>query len=207
MERGATRTGGKTCMFCGGTGLTQEHVRPRWLEGAIEEDAPLGYRHGTAGAEPAPLEWTGRGFTHTVGDVCRRCNSGWLSELESAAKPLLTPMIRGKHQTLGPRQQRVVATWVMKTAAVIDRTHRHRTVPPEHGRVLRERREPPPGVYVWLAAYGVDTFVGTHKGFQFPSGGGIDDAYGATFSIGHLVLQVLGLPEGEAEPFPSPTKH
>lgn len=200
-------TSGQACMFCGGTGLTQEHVWPRWLDGAVGRKVTFGYRHGTAGSEPKALEWTARGFTHTVGDVCRRCNSGWLSQLESAAKLFLTPMIRGEPQTLGWEQQRIVATWAMKTAAVIDRTHRHRTIPPEHGRVLRERREPPPGIYVWLAAYGVDTFVGTHKGFQFPLGGQRGDAYGATLSIGHLVLQILGLPEEDIEPLslPSPT--
>jgi hypothetical protein len=48
-------------------------------------------------------------LTQTVGDVCRQCNSGWLSELEAAVKPLLTPMIRGDRQTLGPEDQRIVA--------------------------------------------------------------------------------------------------
>jgi hypothetical protein len=118
-------------------------------------------------------------------------------------------MIRGEHQTLDPEQQRIVATWATKSAAVIDRTHRHRTIPPEHGRFLRERGEPPLGVLVWLAAYGVDTFVGTHKGFRIPLAAQRGNAYGATISIGQLVLQVLGLPEGGAEPsaLPSPTQH
>jgi hypothetical protein len=104
-------------------------------------------------------------------------------------------MIRGEHQTLAPEDQRIVATWGMKMAAVTDRTHRHRTIPPEYGRLLRERWEPPRGVYVWLAGYGVNTFVGTHKGFRFPLGEESGDAYSATLSVGHLVLQVLGLPQ------------
>jgi hypothetical protein len=107
-------------MFCGGSGLTQEHVWPRWLNGAVELGRLFGYRHGTEGSEPEAFEWSAGGFTQTVGDVCRQCNSGWLSELEAAVKPLLTPMIRGDRQTLGPEDQRIVAAWAMKMAAVID---------------------------------------------------------------------------------------
>jgi hypothetical protein len=52
----------------------------------------------------------------------------------------------------------------------------------------------------------VNTFVGTHKGFRFPLGEERGDAFGATFSVGHLVLQVLGLPEEEAEPLSLPSE-
>lgn len=187
-------------MFCGGTDLTKEHVWPRWLNGVIGEGTRFGYRHGTA-TTSENFMWSASGFTQTVGDVCRRCNNGWLSALEAAAKPLLSPMIQGRVQTLDEAEQKTVAVWAAKTAAVIDRTHRYRTIPPEHARLLGQLREPPSGVLVWLAAYGVDTFVGTHKGFRLSLGRDGGHAYGATLSVGHLVLQVLGLPE-EVPPTP-----
>ena len=48
---------------------------------------------------------------HTVKCVCTSCNNGWMSEIEKAAKPTLTYMIRGESITLDTAQQEAVARW------------------------------------------------------------------------------------------------
>jgi hypothetical protein len=43
------------------------------------------------------VEWRA-GDTHsrTIKRVCKSCNSGWMSRLQQAAKPILVPMLMGE---------------------------------------------------------------------------------------------------------------
>ena len=80
----------KGCIFCGGAALTREHVWPAWF---LKEHAKT----------PVVMERTGsRTVTLPMATlqlvlrrVCASCNNEWMSRLENAAKPLLSPVIRG----------------------------------------------------------------------------------------------------------------
>jgi len=58
-----------------------------------------------------------------VGAVCQNCNNGWMSRLEGAVKPLLTPLIFGNKSLLSPEDQTLLATWAVKTSMVFEYTH------------------------------------------------------------------------------------
>lgn len=52
--------------------------------------------------------------------VCSSCNSGWMSRLESAARPLLERLIEAQPTVLRERQQAVLAGWLTKNAVLHD---------------------------------------------------------------------------------------
>ena len=83
-----SRTVARQCAFCGSeSDLTREHVLPDWLtEIGLELEPSI---HHVGPINPLPREWTSKPFRTTVKMVCGTCNSGWLSDREGAAKPIL----------------------------------------------------------------------------------------------------------------------
>lgn len=121
-------------MFCGRIlppkrvktgGKSDEHIIARWL---LEH---LGI--GTTTITPGHLNVRSGDIIqtrhHTLnnfvgGSVCRDCNSGWMSELESQAKPILQTLIANPHRLskLRKAERRIVARWTFKTAAIFNRS-------------------------------------------------------------------------------------
>ena len=58
--------------------------------------------------------------------VCSECNQGWMSDLEKAAQPILSPMMFDISVPLGLLQQYTIVKWAVKTAMVHDGAARHR---------------------------------------------------------------------------------
>jgi hypothetical protein len=151
-----------------------------------------------------------RPFAQRVRHVCTGCNVGWMSSLEEEAKPVLTPMIQGRGKELHAGDQRQVATWAFKTAAMFDLVGiKGGGFPREHLRWLFDHRDQPnplpPYMHVWLAACRDGEAVPVFKqhGLRLEGEGiqlavGERNGYSATFTVGHLALQVFGatVPEG-----------
>lgn len=73
----------KTCQYCGSLGdLTREHVIPKWYYKGVQS------RHGVGFSEKARK----RLFSGEIkiNDVCKKCNNGPLSELDSYGRALYT---------------------------------------------------------------------------------------------------------------------
>jgi len=92
-------------------------VFPKWLNGVIEY--PDGYHYGELrlttphdGLPPKPRSLT-RFATRFIGvrGICRSCNNGWMSRVETAAMPLLASMINGHRTYLNLADQLTVARW------------------------------------------------------------------------------------------------
>jgi hypothetical protein len=82
------------CRFCGATNrqITKEHVWPDWLRDYLPPVSELGdierYSPGTKRQRlPQPFLRT------TVRAFCDGCNSGWMADIEAAAKPIVGPMV------------------------------------------------------------------------------------------------------------------
>lgn len=188
----------KHCVFCGShEKMTREHVVPEWLEGVI--DRPEGFilthfgsHHPTRSRRTGKLDVVAR-------QVCEPCNVTWMSALESACSPLLTPMIRGQSRNLSEQDQRLIASWSYKTALMFSFTAAGGALPAGHYQRFFAEREPPPTTAVRLGAYvGSDRWVmwvfrqGLVRGK--PNPGVLEqrpDGYCTTFIFGHLVVQVL----------------
>jgi hypothetical protein len=193
------------CIFCGSAGpLSVEHAYPRWI------------RRGVYATGPTKM-WRGRDRRHIRTDtglsvvlrkaVCSSCNTGWLASLEDRVDRLLTPALTGNPVVLTPESQRVVASWAVGRALVLELAmapfSKVAYAPPSNLRWLYERRDnpiPPPGAHVWLAA--VDARLGTEDALvAWVKRGWSADArreperpwaYFMTFSAGCLVVQVAG---------------
>jgi hypothetical protein len=195
---------GRTCIFCGASGVTREHVLGDWarrLAGIVSSASARHTFHRESGDRDVdfsapPLTWVAR-------VVCADCNNGWMSQVEAAAARVLTPLLRGEAATLGLRDQEAVATWAFKTAHVIDAASIGGSgprFPQSHREWLRERRSPPPLSAAWLTSWpGTTTAWTNHWGFEAVREGetasGNVNAYGATVALGPIVVRVYGATE------------
>lgn len=79
------------CIYCGGLGLSKEHIFADWLRDYIPRDA-------TEHSMAVTIQWphmadtrleskTGDTHARRIRKVCVACNGGWMSELQQAAKP------------------------------------------------------------------------------------------------------------------------
>jgi hypothetical protein len=122
----------RRCVFCGGGPLTREHVMPQWLTNVLPEQARFRGQDQQVVLQPPGGDRSRIMLPHrevkeafnamTVKAVCRNCNGGWMSGLEEAARPLLSPLIRGESQLLGKDDVIAVASWTVKTALMAQLT-------------------------------------------------------------------------------------
>ncbi len=92
------------CGFCGQRGkIDNEHVWADWISRAL---APMKMRI-EFGRNEKVRTWTGDAINMTVRAFCQSCNSGWMSELEAATKPTLSPMLKGVPKVLGTTDERL----------------------------------------------------------------------------------------------------
>ena len=110
------------CIFCAKEGKqTREHVIPQWLASYLGDDVGLDTslwkRSGNSVERGRTL--SRRQTDLVLRRVCTECNSGWMSRLESEARPMLIPLIAGDTIQLNPQTRRVLLRWAVKTAAVL----------------------------------------------------------------------------------------
>jgi len=191
----------RTCVFCGGSPTTKEHLWPDWGRRLIADDENLHHRQHARqeGRAPIDREWLTPPFRTTVSAVCAECNNGWMSRLEGRAKPMLLPMLERRGRELHREGQRTLAAWGLKTAMMSEHTlgSEKRVVPDDDYADLREHGQPSERVVVWMATY-IGTMPGSVRLFgldadvtQGPDRGR-RDMWGATLTFGPVVFQVFG---------------
>jgi hypothetical protein len=196
----------KHCAFCDASDakISNEHAWPNWIR-ALFPPTPTT----VVGTRPPkkPITFTPRpdNMGVTVNAVCRPCNEGWMEQLETDVRPLLTPMIRDGAQTeLTRTQQATLARWVIKTTMVFEFTN---NAPPFYSAEERATVRTggiPGGTLMWMARYEGATFVSTAvaKGLSYDVSveGNTTRQPGSalTLSAGRFVVQVLSVrpPEG-----------
>jgi hypothetical protein len=186
------------CFFCEATGrpLTNEHLWSAWLEGVLPDRGPITYYTAQAlkGREHVDSRrWRGKDHSLTVKAVCAGCNNGWMSKLERDARPFLESMIRGRGRNLYRDGQRRVAAWAAMKAMLFQSKDRDAPIPLSHRRELYEHRRPPVGCQVWIGGFTGKVSAQRYYGLTINRPGSPPvPAYGSTFAVGHLVLQVFG---------------
>lgn len=149
-------------------GWAEEHAPPRWLQRQLgildhvvhqahvgpDDEAPD--RPGL----PPPIREKSkrlpRGERLVLGDVCYRCNNGWLNDLETAVRPILIPLVDGTRNvtSLSDAERETLARWTLKTAFVIDATERKRFIPAEHAQRIMRGEGLAPGIAVFAHSHG-----------------------------------------------------
>jgi len=184
------------CVFCSYPKTTNEHVFPQWVLDVLPGEGRVVHRwEAPPRSDGESREWTADVITFTANVVCsKNCNSGWMSRLETDARPYLEPMIQGRGRTLYGRGRELVAFWALKTAMMIDfaQEETNRSVPLDDYPALYAAQTVLPSTFVWLA--GSDFGAGAlaqHRTLDIRSGDHHAAGYGATVNVGHLVIQVI----------------
>lgn len=159
------------CIYCGEAGVTKEHLWGRWSEktdyyknisrpfndvfnhqvGRKSDKTELTYKKG-----PASRNGTARSFQLKI--VCKDCNSGWMSDLIDAAKPLLVRLETGDWWNFSEDDCKTLAAWATmftmtyefadKQTVIITKAERHdfrlKRIPPSNFIVLVGRCDDTP---------------------------------------------------------------
>ena len=190
-------TGRRRCLFCGvQSKLTREHLWPEWL-GKLRSNPGDPLEAVVTDHDIGNRRWPMTSLDMKVRMVCVTCNSGWMSVMEGAAKPLVTKMLTGATTELLVHDQLVLARWAVLKAIIFEARRADPVHTPGSRRQLRNTRLPPPTSRVRATAYGGhDTLAylyGTSVVARW-SDHSIVRVYCSTFVIGSLVLQVSGAP-------------
>ena len=139
----------------------------------------------------------GNSFGLRLTSVCVSCNGGWMSRLETAARPILLPLLRGEEWFIPSDSQQVLALWCTKTALAWDAFLRERIITAAQGtRILHDTQLPPPGTKVYIGACEKVTAIGAYRGRREISGPLREGAAGenaivTTTTFNHFMFQVL----------------
>ena len=185
---------------------------PAWLKRVFPDLGPPTHLFGLVGDDDSWAEERRPAFSRRAKIVCAECNNGWMSRLEVAAAPLITPMLTAERRvTLNVDEQAIVALWVVKTAMTMQLSHPTRRIdgiPDGHYRSLREEQHPPSTSQVWIGGCSHDdrppnvplAMVGRCRIAPLSRFRSVDiapdeptrPAYVATMSMGNLAMQVFG---------------
>jgi hypothetical protein len=183
--------------------LTKEHVLPQWLKPLVPFEKKTGISGQGLKRQTLPIPPSER----VAKAFCHACNTGWMSDLEKAAAPLLAPLISGDRskRELTPEAQATIAFWGAKTALTCQYVNppESRYVPPIACREMRAEQRPPHGTRVWIAGHVGDLWSAFYHleplriwtVHQVPE---VDEdgrpkinSYTATLGLGHLLIHVL----------------
>ncbi|GAA0705230.1 hypothetical protein GCM10010193_70360 [Kitasatospora atroaurantiaca] len=157
----------KLCIFCGqASPISQEHLWSEWIAGHTTARSPLrttqehGFTHrapGTVTVDPATTRHSKQPLLNLrVREVCRSCNTGWMSRLDAHVKPIILGMMRSEPCLLDPLQATDLATWTVMKSFVNEFAGRPGDDPtprpastPEMRRYVMEHQTPPPLSLVW----------------------------------------------------------
>jgi len=153
-------------------------------------------------------QWSSESLNWKAKVVCKPCNQGWMSNIESQhAKPALTDLIRDKvGLPISQSRATSLAIFAFKSAVVFD--HIRRAEDPFFLRSIRHRfREclaiPPTTVQMWMAGFlpigKGEVFTSYHDGNLSPTNR--LKVYVCTYAVGHLVFQVVAHRQQGFTPF------
>jgi hypothetical protein len=140
-----------------------------------------------------------------VNAICKPCNEGWMNDLETAVRPVLTaPIQHGVAVSMSAEEQGSVAGWAYKTAMVFEFAG-HTPTPfytaDERRALMESGRAPNRNVFINLAAYTGGVLCTAHHhmvGYDLMEHP--DDAVVAnvearctTISVGRFAVQVFGI--------------
>jgi hypothetical protein len=160
----------RTCLFCDRTDLSLEHVWPDWISkllwGQPKKGRFTALRFTGAGREPIGKPFKAAELNHKARIVCGRdrkgCNQEWMSQVETYAKGVLIPLLRGQSVTLDKQDQVILRAWIILRTMVFALSSSAAEATPFYTR--EEHRtfadieyegslEPIDGTYIWIFQY------------------------------------------------------
>jgi len=167
----------KQCLFCHNKADSLEHVLPQWLYRRIapERGGVLPVLVGRFVEGKGYLDQRKHlslGFKARI--VCTECNTGWMSQLESKAAHILTPLMAEQFPVLAHSffeslrsDSASIALWLSKTALTTAFALPGRQRLPEFVSSFIAKQQVPPGTWVDVAKARI-TAIGAGLTKQFP---------------------------------------
>ena len=116
----------RLCLFCDRRTNSPEHLWPVWARRYFERTPHDERAEGSlwvARGDQRQTTWRkrhGHTTTTTIRAVCKGCNNGWMSHLETDAKAFIEPMLIGHRVTMNRDQIQIVASWIVLKMMVYD---------------------------------------------------------------------------------------
>lgn len=192
------------CLFCqrefgeGDRKRTREHVFGNWTTPYLRHpNLPGTQTRWTATRdERQSNSFPAFPAQQSVQDVCQRCNSQRLSQIQTDAKPFLLHALKSpKARSFGEGAQEAMATWAYRAALMAGAKGRSQ-VPASHLHDFFEERKPPETARIWIAATGIRQF--TYINHSIIKVFAEDDepppranAFSSVLGIGHLAFCVV----------------
>ncbi len=181
-------TTSETCIYCGGKAGSEEHVFPQWLRERFTGSGTLDHKVNIDAQ--IRIKQGVKDVRVVVRSVCNTCNTGWMSELQNKAKPIIVGLLDETITSLSLEDCRLLTSWAVMSGMCLETrnerslwlyTHLDRTLLYAN-RSIHETTE------VWIC-YWVNSqgpFYEVRK-----SGGKDIELYVFTFVFGNLIFQVL----------------
>ncbi len=141
------------CIFCGiKSPRSIEHTWPLWLQLDVMRSTKWSYtgEHRTGEGQIIDSR-SHNGGSLKCGEICRKCNNGWMNELEVNFRQIFTRINCNGDEIfkLTHNEKNIIGLWVFKTAIVINRSTNYRKiVPDEHFKFLYREMKLPDNVVV-----------------------------------------------------------
>jgi hypothetical protein len=150
------------CIFCGASPTTNEHIFSRWTHKYMLSRKPQKSKSYVAVEHIDRVVGTNLKMAGPIRDwqvkcVCSRCNNGWMSQLDTAAEPLMKPLILGQHTRLfekGMPDHRDLDSSEINDCSQQD------CAPYAAQKYLKTAKKPPKDWAVWIADYQRQTWEG-----------------------------------------------
>jgi hypothetical protein len=160
MAKEPFRKGQSFCIFCNSSGVTHEHMWADWLKEYIPRTED---RHRTGATiigiqedEDREEILTRAGDLHSrrIKCVCGPCNNGWMSGLQTDAKPILVPTLIGEKIELHRRSQTILSAWITMMAMVSEYLQKGMSSVPSLERVYLETHQKSPKNWrIWIGRH------------------------------------------------------
>lgn len=113
-------------------------------------------------------------FAYQSRKFCRACNSGWMNEVDQAARPVLRRLALDQPMALSQAEQSALALWTTKTVLGLlsIEPEEYRFAPPTLYQALHRAGAPLPGSQVWLGAHPPRAPAPLPQSRAAPAGGG-----------------------------------
>lgn len=112
---------------------TREHIFGDWTTPYLKSPVGPGtqVRWQAKGDERHQNSYPAFPAQQTVQGVCKACNSGWLSEIQTAAKPFLLPALKStRRRSIGEEAQKALGVWAFRAALLAGAKAGAAAIPP-----------------------------------------------------------------------------
>jgi hypothetical protein len=106
----------RECIFCGGPANSREDVWPCWMTSRFV--AP-GTMEQERGPELRMTTWPVNRPELVVRRVCKKCNNGWMGQLQDRGKPVIERLWDEDQVTLDLDDRKALSLWAVMTSMVL----------------------------------------------------------------------------------------